>query len=129
MEEIFNHIHSLIGVKYKYEPPFSLEEGLNCFACVAYIWDLFYKKKYVLQADFSNLRLLRSDFLKFPKDITPQPLDIPVFFNGTLSTRHIGIMEDERMMFHSSPQTNGVSRTDITRSPWKHTLQAIYRHR
>lgn len=129
MKEVFDQINSLIGVKYKSEPPFSVEEGFNCFSCVSYIWELFANKKYVLPSDFSNLRLLRDNFIKLPPNIIPKPLDIPIFFNGTISTRHVGIMQDERMMIHASRETNGVARTDITKSPWRCTIQAIYRHK
>lgn len=127
MDDILIHVRSLLGIPYKFNPPYSIEEGFNCFSWVAYFYGLAYQHNYVLETNFSDLRLLRKDFV--PIKDTPKRFDIAVFDTvNTIGTLHIGSMLDSKMMTHCSINTNGVSIVDITKKPWSIFLKAIYRH-
>lgn len=129
MEHLIKHINSLIGTPYKDNPPYSIQEGFDCFSWCAYLWELFSKEKYVCPVDFSSLRDLRKVFI--PISDTPRIFDIALFSEieeMELGERHIGLMMDHRIMLQCAKSTNGVSRADITRKPWSKALSGIYRH-
>jgi hypothetical protein len=118
---ITNYALEHVGIPYKNEPPYSLDEGFNCF----YWADHLYK---LIGIDIEHdMKITKALVSKFTKVEEPQVLDIPVFYINLLSTRHIGVMLDEFRMSHCSKGTNGVAVSDITRQPWKMMLKGIYR--
>ncbi len=123
-EQFIEHVRSLIykQVKYKYEPPYSLEEGMDCFYWAEHIYNLYFNTFYAKNV---TLLELRRKFIRVKQN--PQFLDIPLFYTATLGRRHIGVMLNDHEMTQSSINTNGVAICDITKPPWKHTLKYFYR--
>lgn len=120
-EELIEHIRSLVVKKipYKSEPPYSLEEGFNCYAWSEYIYNL-----YEINVD-KDIKGLRRKFIIIKEK--PKFLDIPLFYAFVAGTRHIGVMLNDTEMSQCSHNTNGVAISDITRSPWRNTLKYFYR--
>lgn len=125
-----DYITSLIGVPYKVDPPYSLTMGYNCLYFAAFIWEYYTKEQFGLTTElsFTDVRTLRNDFVKL-EGPPYQKLDLPLFWLDDLSLRHIGVLQDSKMMIHCSINTNGVARSDITKLPWAASLKGVYRHK
>lgn len=128
-KEATAYIETLVAqhVPYKLNPPFSLEEGFNCFGWVMFLRNIINNEQNQICYDSTNFRAL-GEFYKRSKE-PPEYLDIPVFFLTVTEQRHIGLMLDNQMFTQCSESTNGVSIVDISRVPWKIILRAMYRHK
>ena len=129
-KEAMSFVERLVkqNIKYKLEPPFSLEEGFNCYSWVMFIRNQITNELNELYRTFENFRALREEYVK--TDINkPQYLDMPLFYLDTMGVRHIGIMLNDSLFTQCATSTNGVSINDINKQPWNRLLRGIYRHK
>jgi hypothetical protein len=124
--DIIEHVSNLIKhhVPYKKEPPFSLEEGFNCYAWVAFIRNQLVNDIY-LPETITDLRPLLQGFKRIYEN--PQYLDISMCYLGSLEERHVGLMLDNTYMTQCNSVTNGVSICNVTKQPWKFMIKRFYR--
>jgi cell wall-associated NlpC family hydrolase len=126
-EEIVKHLESLIGTPYDKEGAiFTPENGGHCLSFAKYVYSLFGISFEELSPVSFVKNLKRSHFTTV--EAPYQFMDVPLFYLDEFSAHHVGVMTDERWMFHCSSYTNGVCRTEITRIPWHNFLKEVYRH-
>lgn len=113
-------------IPYKKNPPYSVEQGFNCFS-----WMVFLHNQYVDHQCIPDTTTELRNMLKHHQKvrISPQYLDIPLFYFESIGSRHVGLMLDDHMMTQCSETTNGVSIVDITKTPWSNLLRHLYRHK
>jgi hypothetical protein len=59
----------------------------------------------------------------------PQFLDVAYFRGALFGRRHLAVMLDARWMLHTGrpPLLQGVTRSELSRSPWATMLHGVYR--
>jgi len=113
-----------VGIPYKNEPPYSIEQGFNCLEWAKTLYSLSDKN---VQHSLDNLKLYTKQFRKLQSEEEPILLDIALFYVELVGERHIGVMLNNKTMSHCTKATNGVALSNITRQPWVREFKGFYR--
>jgi hypothetical protein len=126
-KELLTYVEGLVkqNVKYRVEPPYSIEEGHNCFSWVMSLRN--YVTNETNDLDYNHIRPLREQYNKVYD--TPQFLDMPLFYLDTLGQRHVGLMLNSTLFTQCAYTTNGISIANINRPPWSTLVKGLYRHK